>query len=79
MILSLNFNHRVELNIKGVADILNFRNLCFRQVFWMQKLKSQTIQDSKCLSNARGIELMEKGLIKFLILPVMFTKFRQLI
>jgi|TARA_B110001450_G_C17519081_1_gene439766 hypothetical protein len=45
----------------------------------MQKLRSQTIQDSRYLSNALGIELMEKGHTKYLILPVMFTKFQPLI
>ena len=79
MILSLSFNLRVVLTIKEKVDMPNFRNLCFRQVFWMQKLRSQTIQDSRYLSNALGIELMEKGHTKYLILPVMFTKFQPLI
>ena len=33
MISNLSFNRKVELNIKAVVDILNFKNLSFKRVF----------------------------------------------
>ena len=64
MIISSNFKLKAVLITKEKVDIKCFKNHCFKQVFWMQRLRNQIILDSRFLLNVHGIGRKVQDLIR---------------